>query len=104
MDMDKYRALVWQSYFGKNLPKSQQLINNALGLVGEAGEVADQVKKQLFLNRDISRDDVLEELGDVLWHLACMATVRGVTLEEVAKFNITKLQQRYPDADWSGLK
>lgn len=74
------------------------LLYTALGLAGEAGEVANKVKKAL-------RDDggelteerkqaISEELGDCLWYLARLAAEIGTTLEDVALENVGKLRAR----------
>lgn len=70
----------------------------ALGLCGEAGEVADKVKKVLrdnngYFDEEKSREIMLE-LGDVLWYLSSLADDLGFTLEEVAQANIDKLANR----------
>lgn len=69
-----------------------------LGLCGEAGEVADKVKKVL---RDQGgqfdaqvRDDLLLELGDVLWYVAQLATELDLSLEAIAEANLAKLASR----------
>lgn len=67
-----------------------------MGLVGEAGELANKVKK--LLRGDKNRDELIEgiksEMGDVLWYLATLADDVGVTLDEVAAENIRKLRDR----------
>lgn len=72
------------------------LANFALGLSGEAGEVGDHVKKYLFHGHEMDREDLLKELGDVLWYVAGLATALNFELEDVANANIKKLQKRYP--------
>lgn len=69
----------------------------ALGLVGEAGEVAELVKKDLGHGQRMARDELVKELGDVLWYLARMALLAGSSLEEVATKNMSKLATRYPE-------
>ena len=74
------------------------LIYPTLGLAGEAGEVADKVKK-LIRDRDGLVDqnfkqDLALELGDVLWYIAQLCTELGMTLDDVAEKNIEKLNSR----------
>ena len=74
------------------------LIYPTLGLTGEAGEVADKVKK-LIRDRDGVVDqsfteDVALELGDVLWYVAQLATELGLSLDAVASANLRKLKSR----------
>ena len=68
----------------------------ALGLTGEAGEIADHIKKYLGQGHELARTAIIEELGDVLWYIVMMSDVLGVTLGEVAKYNLDKLGARYP--------
>lgn len=70
--------------------------NYALGATGEAGEVADLVKKEVFHKHPVDADGIKKEIGDTLHYLAGLATMYGLTLEEIATANIEKLQKRYP--------
>jgi Predicted pyrophosphatase len=69
-----------------------------LGLCGEAGEVADKVKKVLRDGEgrfdDAVRDDLRLELGDVLWYVAQLATELDLDLADVAAANLEKLASR----------
>jgi NTP pyrophosphatase (non-canonical NTP hydrolase) len=69
----------------------------ALGLVCEAGEVGDTIKKEVGHGHEPDRLKVADEMGDVLWYLACLAGEYNLTLEMVAESNIAKLARRYPD-------
>ncbi|MBM5799901.1 MAG: hypothetical protein FJ077_03470 [Cyanobacteria bacterium K_DeepCast_35m_m2_023] len=69
-----------------------------LGLCGEAGEVADKVKK-VIRDRDGHFDaelcdDLKLELGDVLWYVAQLCTELGLNLDDVASANLDKLASR----------
>jgi NTP pyrophosphatase (non-canonical NTP hydrolase) len=77
-----------------NYPTDRSAEYLTLGLCGEAGEVANNIKKELRDGVDLSHN-VLDELGDVFWYLAQLAEKRGHTLEEVAAFNLQKLRQRH---------
>lgn len=73
------------------------LVWNALGLAGEAGEVADSIKKMVFHRHGVKRAELMKELGDVLWYVAALCTRLDVSLGEVMERNIAKLRVRYPD-------
>ena len=68
----------------------------ALGLVGEAGEVADLVKKHRYQGHRLDRLKLREELGDVLWYSMLLSHSLGYSLAEVIDSNIQKLRRRYP--------
>ena len=68
-----------------------------LGLTGEAGEVAEIVKKAYRVqpfNRPVDPTALALELGDVLWYLAALAEEYGFRLEDIAIMNIAKLEAR----------
>lgn len=68
-----------------------------LGLCGESGEIANKVKK---FRRDAKpvtmtdREELADEVGDVLWYVAMLADELGYTLAEIAAMNIVKLERR----------
>ena len=69
-----------------------------LGLVGEAGEVADKVKKILRDSNGIfdqkSKEAIKFELGDVLWYISQLSSELGYELEDIANANLQKLNSR----------
>ena len=70
-----------------------RLVENTLGLVGEAGEVAEKIKK-FIRDEDYSKEDIVKELGDVLFYVTALTNHIGSDLETVMRSNITKLQDR----------
>lgn len=79
------------------LTTEQRLFDAAAGLAEEAGEVLGQVRKHLFQERPLDDHELRLELGDVLWCLTMTAAIAGFSLEEVARANVEKLRQRYPE-------
>lgn len=73
------------------------IVRNALGLAGEAGEVADSIKKGVLHRHGLDVEKVKKELGDVLWYVAALCTKLDLDLGEVMAANIAKLRIRYPD-------
>lgn len=70
----------------------------ALGMTGEAGEVADKVKK-VYRDKggefdDATREEIAHELGDCLWYLTNMATLMGYSIEDIARMNMEKITSR----------
>jgi NTP pyrophosphatase (non-canonical NTP hydrolase) len=70
-----------------------------LGLAGEAGEVANIVKKIQRDNNGVITDEtrakLQDELGDVLWYISACADELGLTLDEIAAYNVNKLAKRH---------
>lgn len=66
-----------------------------MGLNEEAGEVAGLACRECYKHIGMPRDKWLEELGDVLWYLTAVVISKGMTLEEIFNYNLTKLEERY---------
>jgi NTP pyrophosphatase (non-canonical NTP hydrolase) len=74
---------------------SKRLLMGAMGAASESGELLNIIKKWLFHDHDFDRQKVVEELGDVLWYVAECSSALGLSLDELALFNIEKLRRRY---------
>ena len=87
-------------------PRDAWLAYPSLGLVGEAGEVAEHVKKAIRDDggkvSDERREALAMELGDVLWYVAQLASELGLELEEIAQENLEKLSSRQQRGVLSG--
>jgi NTP pyrophosphatase (non-canonical NTP hydrolase) len=82
---------------GYGLADHKALGWNALGLAGESGEVADEIKKVIGHGHELNRERLAKELGDVLWYVAALCNDLGIRMADVAQSNIDKLLDRYPD-------
>ena len=96
MEINEYEKLAMAT-LNKKIKKEDILINSAMGLCGESGEVIDLIKKHLFQGHELNKDDLLKELGDVAWYLAEAAYALDVSLEEICQKNIEKLKKRFPE-------
>lgn len=76
--------------------KRDMFLLGSMGLAGETGEVVDLLKKHLFHGKDLDKQKLILELGDVRWYLECLCVAAETTIEEVEKANIQKLTLRYP--------
>lgn len=77
--------------------EQEPIVAFALGLVGETGEVVDDIKKKIFHGRNIPIEHTAEELGDVMWYVANIANALNLDLETILAENVNKLTNRYPD-------
>lgn len=97
---DQYREISWS----KDGPSKEPQKNNViplLGLVGEVGSLLSEYKKML---RDGTLHEhfeelVAEELGDILWYVATVATKFGLDLDQIAIANIAKTEDRWHEPD-----
>ena len=104
MTFEEYQTIIKKTAV---FPEDIGLAYCGLGITGEAGEVADKVKKlyrddkihemdavakQVCL--DIHKQGIAKELGDVLWYITAMANILDLSLEEVAEMNYNKLMKR----------
>ncbi len=71
-----------------------RLVENTLGLVGEAGEVAEKIKKMLRDSNKVSADEIVKELGDVVFYATAIANYFHSDLTEVLQVNMDKLNSR----------
>lgn len=82
-------------------PREHAVFYPALGLAGEAGEVANKIKKIMRDRKgDVNnlppevKDQIASELGDCLWYISALATDLGIGMDGIAYENVVKLQKR----------
>lgn len=98
MDFAEYEALAGRTATFSGKQKEYALAYLTLGVTGEAGEVAEKIKKIIRNDEgevsEEKRDAIKHEIGDVLWYLAMLSRELGIPFEEAAKANIEKLADR----------
>ena len=96
MNFKTYQEKARETALYPNL--GSNIVYPTLGLVGEAGEVAEKVKKVIRDNNEIFDDEskigIKKELGDVLWYISNLCTELNINLEDVALQNLEKLKLR----------
>ena len=97
MTINEYQTAALRTAQTDKLTARELLLNSALGLCGESGEVADLLKKYHFQGHNLDLNHVAKELGDIAWYLAVGAYSIGYDLEKILQMNVDKLKARYPD-------
>lgn len=100
MDANRYQELAGRTLIPvpdfEITPEQVMIVWNAIGLAGEAGEVAEAIKKGIFHQHGLDREKLKKELGDVLWYVAALCSKLDISMNEVMALNIEKLMARYP--------
>lgn len=101
MTFDEYQkqAITTDTYSGTMTAISDPgFLEKAFGLVGEAGEVAEKLKKIIRDKDGVLTDDdkreIIKEFGDVLWYISALSHYLGVSFESVAQGNLEKVLSR----------
>ena len=96
LDSDKDLLLAYSNFVEDKIftNHDQRLVENTLGLVGEAGEVAEKVKKLIRDKSRFTKKDILLELGDVTFYTQSLATYFKSDLQEIIEMNVAKLSGR----------
>lgn len=98
LTLNEYQNEAMRTASGVTASSDENLmLNGAMGLNGEAGEVIDILKKHIFQGHELDTEHIAKELGDCLWYIAVCAKGAGYTLDEIAEMNKAKLRKRYPD-------
>jgi len=98
-DMMNYRDEVLRT-LNQKLNPDEIVVNATLGLTGEAGELANVIKKIMFHGHDVNdkmKEQLMGEMGDCYWYLEVLSEMFGFEEDDIKKANVEKLRKRYPD-------
>ncbi len=93
---DSFVALLF-----KQMPTPLMHLHAALGVAGEAGELADAIKKEHIYGKPTDRANIVEELGDLRFYLQAVQQLYGISEQEVLQQNANKLCVRYKSLRYS---
>jgi len=100
MDINDYSEQALSTLIGEHdiVDMDATLISQVFGLVGESGEVAEKFKKLIRDKKgsisEADRQEIVKELGDILWYINSVSALLGSSLEEVATKNLDKVLSR----------
>lgn len=100
MNLSEYLSLAkrTRNFTHSTLRKDKaELINWCFGLAGEVGEFINLVKKNIFHCHAVTREMYIDELGDILYYFIAILDTLDLDLEEIMKYNIDKLNERFPN-------
>ncbi len=81
--------------------QQSRMLDWALGLCGETGEVAELIKHHIYGKEELNKMELAKELGDILWYLAAMAETAGIELSDLALLNLFKLEHRFDKGNYT---
>lgn len=76
------------------------ILHWCIGLSEEVGETLSVVKHHYYGGEDLSREDLVKEIGDILWYAAALCREANINMEAVAKLNVQKLMHRFPGEEF----
>jgi len=96
MKLSDYQKFIDEVWVSDGKDYNLQLAIAGLGLGGEAGESTEYIKKFLRgSHKELHADDLMDELGDVLYYIGKIGNLIGVTMDEMLDHNVNKLTARY---------
>ncbi len=82
-------------------PTKAHILHMAVGICGEAGELADAIKKHVIYGKPLDLTNVVEELGDLEFFMEGLRQELGLDRDDTIRANIDKLILRYPNLDYA---
>lgn len=100
-DVPPYPFIVYQAQAMRTAASlesaEEDLLHAALGICDEAGEIAKAFKGALAYKKELDINNLVEEMGDILWFIALMCDKLEIGMDYVAVRNIEKLYARFPE-------
>jgi NTP pyrophosphatase (non-canonical NTP hydrolase) len=100
-DMVKSLVKPGKSILESLTPEKADILHMGFGLTGEVGELIDALKRYVIYEKDLDRDNVVEELGDIEFFLEHIRQLLNISREETLHQNIEKLKVRYEGIKYS---
>ncbi len=85
-------------------PAGANLLHLAMGIAGESGEIVDAIKKHVIYGKPLDVNNVIEELGDILFYITALCEQVDTDIDMVRELNISKLEKRYSSGSYSNTE
>lgn len=95
MTVKEYQVLATRT-MSNDLDTQSTILHALHGMAGEVGEIHSIYQKE-YQGHPINEDELIKEVGDLLWFIAEFCSVQQISLEHVMRENIEKLKKRYPE-------
>ena len=90
-----WQKIQYPNFVRTFMRSNEKELHAFMGLAAEAGEVLDVYKKERIYGAPVTKDNYIDELGDVMFYLQAVCNNLGVSFEQIQEYNIEKLTKRY---------
>ena len=84
-----------------HVDEKDEILNWAVGLAEEVGEVMNHIKHAFWGREGINREAIAKEIGDVLWYASALCTTLGIDIATAAELNVSKLEHRFGSGEFT---
>lgn len=99
MDIERYQRNIYRA-IPEHTDQKDEILHWAIGLSEETGEVMSVLKHHYYGGEEFNTEELIKELGDVMWYTAALCTACNINMSVVAEINMEKLMHRFPDAEF----
>lgn len=103
MTFNDYQALTDRA-IPEHTSKKDAILHWCIGLSEEVGETLSVVKHHYYGGEDLNREELVKEIGDILWYAAALCRECNISMDAVAKLNAEKLMYRFPDNEFDNKR
>ena len=100
MEFKDYQKKIYRAIPDHESQKDE-VLHWAIGLSEECGEVMSVLKHHYYGGEDFNREELIKEIGDVLWYTAALCTAAHINMDATAQLNVEKLLHRFPGGEFN---
>lgn len=85
-------------------PEKCEILHFCFGLMTEVGELCDSVKKHVFYEQPLDRENMIEEGGDTEFYMSGLRQILDIARSTMLQANMAKLAKRYPNYEYNNKR